>query len=648
MVLNESKYIYNTLKPWSNLLDNLIMGIEFEMVFYNQNNYRQKFDFKLLSEEIQDYLYNIKLPLEIRKQYIDMLVYKNESDEQTFSLIQAYNNYMPEMDIGGFNLSDYISNNTFNHTFKIDTHDSYSKSNKTFSEMFQFTSFIPIPLDKISSPIFFTIHVKNLDQSEIHSRLFNTEFNNLYGQGEFFNEIFSALKFDSEIFEEYKTLTNNDEISSTVNGLSENILTDKQGFFILRVQKLLSKSQIKNRHLLTNKTKSAIATLIQLSMLESHPDINIISPQNKAEKNKILEQINPKQIEKILSKENNIELIDTLTILQRRMSSPYLSSLELRNANNDAIKIVATELYDFLIDKLDNIKDSNGNPFSSYEFLILPAKDLNDPNKFKIVLDFSIHNNNADKSDQSWFPLELVTPALPYKDQIIFQENFIKIMRRYDNIFEVNETTGMHVNISYDFESPQDMDFGVIQLFLDEEYYKQNFRHSPLNRDVFYQKDVLNKINFFAVLDNAGQIKDFNMHKKVLEIDYSKYNEILREFKYNVNIIIEEKNRSFHLKPYQIEFRILGNKYTQWENSWKTSINKLNQQYKLNKISKSEYSDLLKNIFNTQDRGVKDQINYFQFLTIQQYFGIDSLPTKLKIMQVKKIYNKQLSQLQYK
>jgi hypothetical protein len=52
MVLNESKYIYNTLKPWSNLLDNLIMGIEFEMVFYNQNNYRQKFDFKLLSEEI--------------------------------------------------------------------------------------------------------------------------------------------------------------------------------------------------------------------------------------------------------------------------------------------------------------------------------------------------------------------------------------------------------------------------------------------------------------------------------------------------------------------------------------------------------------------------------------------------------------------
>jgi hypothetical protein len=65
---------------------------------------------------------------------------------------------------------------------------------------------------------------------------------------------------------------------------------------------------------------------------------------------------------------------------------------------------------------LDNIKDSNGNPFSSYEFLILPAKDLNDPTKFKIVLDFSIHNNNADKSDQSWFPLELVTPALPYKD----------------------------------------------------------------------------------------------------------------------------------------------------------------------------------------------------------------------------------------
>jgi hypothetical protein len=70
---------------------------------------------------------------------------------------------MPEIDIGGFNLSDYISNNTFNHTFKIDTHDSYSKSNKTFSEMFQFTSFIPIPLDKITSPIFFTIHVKNLD-----------------------------------------------------------------------------------------------------------------------------------------------------------------------------------------------------------------------------------------------------------------------------------------------------------------------------------------------------------------------------------------------------------------------------------------------------------------------------------------------------
>lgn len=649
MVLNESKYIYNTLKPWSNLLDNLVMGIEFEMVFYNQKDYRQQFDFKLLSEEISEFLYNTKFPLEIRKQFIEMLIYKNKSDEQAFDLIKTYNKYMPEIDTGLFKLQDYIGSNTFTYTFKFDVHDVYTKNNKTFSEQFRAAPFVPIPLDNIKSPIFLTIHVSNLDTSEIHNRISNgkKEFDDLYGQGEFFNELFGALKFDNKIFEEYKSLINYDDISSTIIGLSENILNDLQGIFTLNVQKLLSKSQIKNRYLMSNKTKSAIAVFIQTIMLETNSDINVISPQNNTEKNKILKQIGPKQIKTELSKRDNMELITDLSSLKRRINSPYLSSLELKDFN-DINKLICTELRDFLIDKFNNIKDSTGKPFSSYEFLILPPKDLNDPYKFKIVPDLSIHNNNEEKNNLSWAPLELVTPALPYKDQMIFQENFIKILRRYDNIFEVNETTGMHINISYDFESPQDMDFGVIQIFLDEEYYKQNFRHSPQDIDIYYQQDVLNKVNFFSVLDNAGQIKDFNIYKNVLEIDYSKYNQILREFKYDVRQIIGEKRQSFHLKPYQIEFRILGNKYTQWENSWKKSINKLNQQYKLNKISKSEYSELLKDIFNSQDKGVKDQINYFQFLTIQQYFGIDSLPTKLKIMQVKKIYNKQLSQLQYK
>jgi len=33
MVLNESKYIYNALKPWSNYLDNITMGLEFEIAY---------------------------------------------------------------------------------------------------------------------------------------------------------------------------------------------------------------------------------------------------------------------------------------------------------------------------------------------------------------------------------------------------------------------------------------------------------------------------------------------------------------------------------------------------------------------------------------------------------------------------------------
>jgi|GEM_PF-2237852 len=72
------------------------------------------------------------------------------------------------------------------------------------------------------------------------------------------------------------------------------------------------------------------------------------------------------------------------------------------------------KIKDELINIFSKIKDSSNEPFTKYEFLVNPPKSLNDPTKFKILSDSSIGSYLWE--DYEYIPLEVVTPALPYKD----------------------------------------------------------------------------------------------------------------------------------------------------------------------------------------------------------------------------------------
>jgi len=79
MVLNESKYIYNTLKPWSNYLDNITMGLEFEMAYNMEQTVQNTYALYEISREISKELFENRLPIYVIG-FIDVVIKSEEVD----------------------------------------------------------------------------------------------------------------------------------------------------------------------------------------------------------------------------------------------------------------------------------------------------------------------------------------------------------------------------------------------------------------------------------------------------------------------------------------------------------------------------------------------------------------------------------------
>lgn len=621
MVLNESKYIYNALKPWSNYLDNITMGLEFEMAYNMEQTVQNTSALYEISREISKELFENRLPAYVID-FIDVVI-KSEEVDSNYRL-QFLKNCL-----------DLFANNTpLNQILPISPNKSYiigSIWNKhPFSEGIRLGS-MKFPITTNQQNINFLIKIDKIKITNFKRQISTTDKITV----PILKDIIKLLALNQSQTQNLEKSLHNNKLDNFMT-LYDVMSTNINGNIIMSIQTIQTKAQIENWSSLSTREQQSIQYFNQLLISNNDP---IVIPYSEEDKKILFEQLNPKKIFSVLKQLTPIQL-------EIKLSNIALD-MDLLSFNPDEFENIITinksfeEIKNELVDIFSKVKDSSNEPFTKYEFLVNPPKSLNDPTKFKILSDSSI--GSFFWEEYEYIQLEVVTPALPYKDQMIFQENFIKFMRKNSHKIEVNDTTGLHVNISYNNISPDELDYSVIQLFLDEEYYKQNFRLLDTDEEAYFQENVLNKLDFISILLSQDQITEINDMPHKLEIDYNKFNLILEQFNKEVYREILNKNRTFHYKHYQIEFRILGNKYTEWDNTWRKEIQQVIK--KIEQIGKDEYKSIIENQYKNQEKGIRDSLNYFQFLIIQQYMGIDQLPTKLKIMQIKKIYNLQYKQL---
>lgn len=621
MVLNESKYIYNALKPWSNYLDNITMGLEFEMAYNMEQTVQNTSALYEISREISKELFENRLPIYVIG-FIDVVIKSEEVDS----------NYRLQFIKNCLDL--FVNNTPLNQILPISPNKSYiigSNWNKhPFSEGIRLGS-MKFPITTNQQNINFLVKIDKINIANFKRQISTTDKITV----PILKDIIKLLALNQSQTQNLEKSLHNNKLDNFMT-LYDVMNTNINGNIIMSIQTIQTKAQIDNWTSLSNQEQQSIQYFNQVLISNNDP---IVIPYSEEDKKILFEQLNPKKIFSVLKQLTPIQLEIKLSNIALDMDLLSFNPDEFENiiTINKSFEKIKKEL----IDIFSKVKDSSNEPFTKYEFLVNPPKSLNDPTKFKILSDSSIGSSFWEEYE--YIQLEVVTPALPYKDQMIFQENFIKFMRKNSHKIEVNDTTGLHVNISYNNISPDELDYSVIQLFLDEEYYKQNFRLLDTDEEAYFQENVLNKIDFIDILFSQDQITEINYIPPKLEIDYKKINSILEQFNKEVYREILNKNRTFHYKPYQIEFRILGNKYTEWDNTWRKEIQQVIK--KIEQIGKDEYKSIIENQYKNQEKGIRDSLNYFQFLIIQQYMGIDQLPTKLKIMQIKKIYNLQYKQL---
>lgn len=621
MVLNESKYIYNALKPWSNYLDNITMGLEFEMAYNMEQTVQNTYALYEISREISKELFENRLPIYVIG-FIDVVIKSEEVDS----------NYRLQFIKNCLDL--FVNNTPLNQILPISPNKSYiigSNWNKhPFSEGIRLGS-MKFPITTNQQNINFLVKIDKINITNFKRQISTTDKITV----PILKDIIKLLALNQSQTQNLEKSLHNNKLDNFMT-LYDVMNTNINGNIIMSIQTIQTKAQIDNWTSLSNQEQQSIQYFNQVLISNNDP---IVIPYSEEDKKILFEQLNPKKIFSVLKQLTPIQLEIKLSNIALDMDLLSFNPDEFENiiTINKSFEKIKKEL----IDIFSKVKDSSNEPFTKYEFLVNPPKSLNDPTKFKILSDSSIGSSFWEEYE--YIQLEVVTPALPYKDQMIFQENFIKFMRKNSHKIEVNDTTGLHVNISYNNISPDELDYSVIQLFLDEEYYKQNFRLLDTDEEAYFQENVLNKIDFIDILFSQDQITEINYIPPKLEIDYKKINSILEQFNKEVYREILNKNRTFHYKPYQIEFRILGNKYTEWDNTWRKEMQQVIK--KIEQIGKDEYKSIIENQYKNQEKGIRDSLNYFQFLIIQQYMGIDQLPTKLKIMQIKKIYNLQYKQL---
>lgn len=211
----------------------------------------------------------------------------------------------------------------------------------------------------------------------------------------------------------------------------------------------------------------------------------------------------------------------------------------LKKENIRTMKDLA-EKYDLSIPNktYSDIKESLQKNFFNY---VNPANS-----NYKFVVDDSIKTNTGEipNPNENEIGIEVVSPPQDLQNTII---DFKKIREFIKQNGYVNETTGLHINISLTNFSPDKIDYLKLILLLGDNYILKQFDR----RSNYYTKSSIDKMES-ALKSGWDNIDDiFTSLKKDLNQLASRY--ILKR-----NI---EKNMSVNIQPDRVEFRSMGDKW---------------------------------------------------------------------------------------
>lgn len=171
-------------------------------------------------------------------------------------------------------------------------------------------------------------------------------------------------------------------------------------------------------------------------------------------------------------------------------------------------------------------------------------------NKFRFEPDFSIDGKGT--------PVEIITPPLPYNEQMKCLSEVFEFMENNDII--VNDSCGFHVNISVDGFRQTNVDYNILFYLYKDENFRLKFRGNP--NETGYKNSIFNQ----APLYSKEMIK--NIWKRSRKIPKNNKQMMQQINKFYEGISDNLYDKSSYTKYYcvhnhkeYLEFRTIGNKY---------------------------------------------------------------------------------------
>lgn len=170
--------------------------------------------------------------------------------------------------------------------------------------------------------------------------------------------------------------------------------------------------------------------------------------------------------------------------------------------------------------------------------------------KVRFEPDFSIEGKGT--------PIEIITPPLPYDEQLLCLNRVLDFMRENDII--TNSTCGCHVNISVDGFLQSDIDYNILFYLYRDENFRIKFRGKP--DEVGYKYSTYQQEQLF----DTKRIKHIWARMRRIPRNNKQLIQKINKFYYEINSSMYDKSlytkyNCVHNHKSYLEFRTIGNNY---------------------------------------------------------------------------------------
>lgn len=155
-------------------------------------------------------------------------------------------------------------------------------------------------------------------------------------------------------------------------------------------------------------------------------------------------------------------------------------------------------------------------------------------------------------------PVEIITPPLPYTEQMVCLSKIFTFMK--DNDIITNDSCGFHVNVSIDGFNQTDIDYNVLFYLYQDENFRRKFRGNPSDwgyiNSLNQQEPLFNKNTIKYAWNSIRKLPKTNRQiLSKLEVQIDRANSSI------LDKSIYIKHNCIHNHKTYLEFRTIGNKY---------------------------------------------------------------------------------------